>query len=68
MAETVWEKVHFSNESKFNLVGSDGRQFVHRVARDRLNPRKVKKSVKFGGGSVIVWGYYHQKGFGICFD
>ena len=45
--ETDWDKVNFSDESKFNLVGSDGRQFVRRVIGDRLNPRCVKKSVKF---------------------
>ena len=56
--------MHFSDESKFNLVGSDGRQFVRRVTGDRLNPRRVKKSVKFGGGSVMVWGMFSSEGVG----
>ena len=54
--------VHFSDESKFNLVVSDGRQYVRR--RVRLNPKCVKKSVKFGGGSVMVWAMFSSAGVG----
>ncbi|CAI9738964.1 Transposable element Tcb2 transposase [Octopus vulgaris] len=32
-------KVHFSNESKFNLVGSYGRQYVRRFTGDWLNSK-----------------------------
>ena len=55
--------MHFSDESKFNLVISDGRQYVRRK-RDRLNPMCVKKAVKFGGGSVMVWGMFSSEGVG----
>ena len=58
------DKVHFSDESKFNLVGSDGRQYVRRRSGDRLNPKCMKKSVKFGGGSVMVWGMFSSEGVG----
>lgn len=59
-----WERIHFSDESKFNLVGSDGRQFVRRAAGDRLNPKCVKKTAKHGGGSVMVWGMFSSEGVG----
>ena len=59
-SDSDWDKVHFSDESKFNLVGSDGRQYV----RERVNPKCVKKSVKFGGGSVMVWGMFSSEGLG----
>ncbi|KAI5609036.1 hypothetical protein C0J50_6038, partial [Silurus asotus] len=51
-------KVYFSDESKFNLCGSDGKHYVQRQTGERLNPKCVKKSVKSGGGSVMVWGMF----------
>ena len=57
--------MHFSDESKFNSVGSDSRQFVQRLTGDRLNPKCVNKSVKFGGGSVMVCGKFSSEGFGL---
>ena len=47
--------IHFSDESKFNLFGSDGKRFVKLQYEERLSTQYVKKTVKFGGGSVIVW-------------
>ena len=56
--------MHFSDERKLNLVGSDGRQYVHRVTGDRLNPRCVKVSVKFGVSSVMAWGMFLSESVG----
>ena len=42
--------VHFTDESKFNLFGSDGKRFVRRKNEERFSPQSVKKTVKFGGG------------------
>ena len=50
-AEEQWNMVHFSDESKFNLFGSDGKRFVRRKNGERLSPQCVKKTVKFGGGA-----------------
>ena len=47
--------VHFSNESKFNLFGCDRRRFIRRSPKERYSPQ-CTKSVKFGGGSVMVFG------------
>ena len=52
--KTDLDKVHFSNESKFNLVGLYVRQCVCRRAEDRLNPKCVKMSVKVRGGLLKV--------------
>jgi transposase len=64
----AWEKVIFSDESKFNLFGSDGRQYVWRRDGEALDPRYTKKTVKYGGGSVMVWGCVTAYGVGrlIC--
>ena len=52
------------DESKFNLFGSDGKHYVRRQTGERLNPKCVKKSVKFGGGRVMVWGMFSAAGVG----
>ena len=59
-----WAKVYFSDESKFNLFGSDGKRFVRRSAGERLSKNCVKSSVKFGGGSVMVFGMISASGTG----
>ena len=59
-----WALVVFSDESKFNLFGSDGRQWCRRRVREELLDRNVKKTVKHGGGSVMVWGCITSHGVG----
>lgn len=47
----------FVDESKFNLIGSDGRHWCRRKrGQDQLAPRNTVKKVKHGGGSIMVWG------------
>ena len=53
--EAQWKMVHFSDESKFNLVTSDRKRFVRRKKGGRLSPQCVKKTVKLKRG-VMVWG------------
>ena len=45
-----------SYESKFILFGSDGRRYARRSVTEKYYPKCVKSSVKFGGGSVMVFG------------
>ena len=52
--EEQWNMFHFSDESKFNLVGSDGKRFVRYGNGECLSPQCVKKTVKFGMGIVMV--------------
>lgn len=59
-----WEQVVFSDESKFLLIGSDGRRWCRRRTGDALDPRFTKKEVKHGGGSIMVWGCITSKGVG----
>ena len=54
-SEEEWNMVHFSDDSKFNLFGSDSKRFGRRKNGERLSTQCVQKIVKFGGG-VIVWG------------
>ena len=58
-----WKKVLFSDESKFNVV-SDGMVRVRRPNNARLEPRYCVKTVKHGGGNVMVWGCFSADGIG----
>ena len=47
--------VPFSNWSKFNLFGCDGRRFIWCSSKERYLPQCTKSNIKFGGGSVTVF-------------
>ena len=51
-----WKRVIWSNETKINRIGSDGQEYVWRKKREGLIAREVKDTVKFGRGSLMVWG------------
>jgi transposase len=62
-----WMTVIWSDESKFNLVGSDGRSWCWRRPGEEFDSRFTKKVVKHGGGNVMVWGCLTAEGVGrIC--
>ena len=56
--------LYFSDESKFLLIGSDGKTYVRRKVDEELSPKCLKASVKLGGGSVMVWGMISGDGVG----
>jgi transposase len=51
-----WNGIVFSDESKFNLFGSDGRQYCKRKQEEEFLSRNVQKKIKYGRGSIMVWG------------
>lgn len=59
-----WNLVVWSDESKFNVFGSDGRQYVRRPPLKELDPKYTKKTVKHGGFPVMVWGCFTSSGVG----
>ncbi|KAK7576331.1 hypothetical protein V9T40_001250 [Parthenolecanium corni] len=61
---SFWQTVIFSDESKFNLFGSDGRGYVWRKKNSELEAKNLLPTVKFGGGKVLVWGCMAAKGVG----
>lgn len=62
--ETFWNTVIFSDESKYNIHGSDGREKVWRKPNAELDPINMSGTVKHGGGSVMVWGCMSSAGVG----
>lgn len=61
---TYWNDVIFCDESKFNVFGSDGRIKVWRRQNEALNKENLSPTVKYGGGSVMVWGCISSSGVG----
>ena len=59
-----WKDVLWSDESKFNLFGSDGKIVVWRSTNEELSPQCTVPTIKNQGGSVMVWGYFSRAGVG----
>lgn len=53
--EAEWGNVLFTDESRFSLYVSDGRQLVYRRREERFAPCNFAPNVQFGGDSVMVW-------------
>ncbi|GBM76860.1 hypothetical protein AVEN_3914-1 [Araneus ventricosus] len=65
MVDTVisfWESVIFVDESKFNILGSDGRIIVWRKPNEELKPKNLLPTVKHGGGGIMVCGCFAASG------
>ena len=59
-----WDNVIFADESKFNVFGSDGQQYVWRKKNEELAKKNLLPTVKHGGGNVMVWGCMAAGGVG----
>ena len=51
-----WQKVLWTDESRFTLDFNDGRVRVHRLPGERFAPCCIKEHDRYGGGSVMLWG------------
>ena len=59
-----WNQVVWSDESKFNLFGSDGKVMVWRTPKEEFNPMCTVPTVKHDGRSVMCWGCFSTSGVG----
>ena len=59
-----WKRVIWSDETKINRIGSDGRQWVWKKIGEGLVEREIQGTVKFGGGNLMVWGCMSWEGVG----
>ena len=59
-----WQKVLFSDESKYNLHSADGNQRVWCKDNMRLTQKNIIGVKKFGGGNVMIWGILTKNGVG----
>ena len=60
-----WKRVLWSDETKINRIGSDGHEYVWKRKGKKLTFREVQGTVKFGGGSLMVWGCIGWNGVGV---
>ena len=59
-----WKQVVWSDETKINCLGSDGRKWVWKKPGEGLSDRLVEGTQKFGGGSIMIWGCMLWEGVG----
>ena len=59
-----WKNVIWSDESKFNVINSDGKEYYWTNNPSNITDQSVRPTVKFGGGSVMVWGCMTWNGVG----
>jgi transposase len=59
-----WKKVIWSDESKFSLVNNNGREFYWKKRSDPIKNDHIKKTKKYGGGSITAWGCITSEGVG----
>ena len=59
-----WKRVVWSDETKVNRVGSDGRKWVWKHPGSALSEHNVVGTLKFGGGSLMMWGCMTAQGVG----
>ena len=59
-----WKRVWWIDETKINCLGSDGKRYVWKQAREGLNDRLIQETVKFGGENLMMWGCMEWEGVG----
>ena len=60
-----WKRVIWSDETKINRLGSDGRDWVWKKKTDYgLVDKEIKGTTKFGGGNLMFWGCMTAQGIG----
>ena len=61
------KNVVWSDESKFNLFGSDGEVMIWRTPREEFDPKCTIPTIKQGDGSVMIWDCFTRQKVGkVC--
>ena len=61
-----WKRVLWSDETKINWIGSDGRVYTWKQKGEPLNDRTTTPTFKHGGGNnLMVWGCMGWNGVGV---
>ncbi|CAK9827632.1 Transposable element Tcb1 transposase [Anthophora retusa] len=65
--EADWSKVIWSDETKIDYFGSDGREWTWKSPGQQLQSHHVHRTIKFGGGHIMIWSCMTSEGVG-CVD
>ncbi|KAF2347603.1 Transposase Tc1-like [Trinorchestia longiramus] len=57
-----WNLVLWSDETKIELFGRNSTNYVWRQQSKAYKPKYTIPTVKFGGGSIMVWGCFSSSG------
>jgi Transposase and inactivated derivatives len=60
----MWKRVLWTDESSFRLFPGKG-VYVRRRVGEEFDEKCVEKTVKHGGGGIMVWGCFHGAGVGV---
>ena len=61
-----WKQVIWLDKTKINCIGSDGKRWTWKKAEESLSDRLVRRTVKFGGDSLMMWGCMTWEGVGMA--
>lgn len=59
-----WNRVIFSDESKFHILGCGRRGKVWRKPNEELKKENINPTVKHGSGNILLWGCVAASGVG----
>ena len=59
-----WRRVVWSDETKIDRFGSDGRHYTWKRDSEQPQPRHVQQTVKHGGGNIKLWSCITVHGVG----
>ena len=63
-SEEAWEKVLWSDETKIEVFGINSTRRVWRTKNTDFDPKNTIPTVKHGGGNIMLWGCFSDKGTG----
>ena len=59
-----WKSVIWSDETKINILSSNGLKLTYKKKGEGLTPRTVLGILKFGRGNLVIWGCLSWEGPG----
>ena len=57
-----WKRVIYSDETKINILSSNGLKLICKKKGEGLTPRTVLGTLKFDGGRLVIWGCLFLEG------
>uniref|UniRef100_A0A803JK91 Uncharacterized protein n=1 Tax=Xenopus tropicalis TaxID=8364 RepID=A0A803JK91_XENTR len=60
----MWKKILWSDETKMELFGQNAKRYVWRKTNTAHHSEHTIPTVKYGGGSIMLWGCFSSAGTG----